>query len=138
MLWIDPERVTLETESELIELDGVELIAADRRAGRLVVEYTDRGPHAGFADVTEQRTSVRIVRRPDETAPPGLGTAATLRFRTARASGDAGGALVSIVVVVAGVEHQFDVRRGGRQVLTCIAVSEDGALDPVTIEREDA
>ncbi|RMD63572.1 MAG: hypothetical protein D6824_05145, partial [Planctomycetota bacterium] len=60
MLLLSPHRTTLLGKT----LGGVQLVALDRRAPRLVREWSDLGPHLVFADAAEQLVQLRIVRRP--------------------------------------------------------------------------
>lgn len=137
MLWLQPERVELLGES----LDGVAAVVVDRRAARLVVEWSDLGAHAVFCDAPEQRVTVRVVRRvsgrPGESWGAGIGGAPTpgamgaLEFTASAGAGDASRRRVSASVVVTGVEHELREGKGATQTITCVAVSADGEADPI-------
>ena len=135
-LWLAPERVELLG----LSLEGVSAVAVDRRAARVVTEWGDLGAHAVMADVPEQRVTVRIVRRVSG-ADGGMfagvitpGAMGELLFTAAAGAGDGGRRRVSADVVVTAVEHELREGRGGAQTITCVAVSADGAADPVTEE----
>lgn len=136
MLWIDPEEVSLLGHA----LEGVEAVAVDRRAARLALEWSDAGPHAVFADAPEQRVDVRVTRRlasssgafESALAPGAMGQ---LSFVAERAGSDASRARVEMTVVVTGVEHALRAGSCARQVISCAAISSDGAADPVSVER---
>ncbi len=97
--------------------------------------WSDFGPHAVFADVPRRRTVVRIERTPasGEAAPARPGDLVSLGFRAAASGGGAGGEAVSATVVVRSVSLRLDATRGPAQVIECVAVSVDGAADPLTI-----
>jgi len=133
MLWLNPTEVTLGGR----RLEQVRAISMDQRATRLAVEHSDLGPHAVFVDAAERRTTLRIVRTGSadggfDGASIGLGEQASLSFRTAAGASDAGAGVVAATVVVVGVEHEWDDRRGGVQTIALEAVSMDGATAPVT------
>jgi hypothetical protein len=137
MFWIEPEEVSLLGHA----LGGVESVEIDRRATRLAMEWSDAGPHAVFADAPEQRVDVRIARRLEGgdgafEASVTPGAAGELSFAAGVAGSDAGRVRVSASVVVTAVEH--GLRAGGcaQQRILCVAVSADGAADPVTITKE--
>ncbi|MBL8745923.1 MAG: hypothetical protein JNK58_06150 [Phycisphaerae bacterium] len=129
MIWLNPVKVMLGS----FELRNVSLVAVDRGARRLVEEWTDLGPHVGFVDVPEQRVVVSISRHvvETETVAPKPGESHTLTFRSSAGLSAAGVRLVSIAVVVTSVEHAMT--KGGRatQSIRAVAVSSDGAADPV-------
>ena len=130
MLWIDPDNVTLGA----LPLPGVSAITVDRRAERAAVEWSDFGPHAVFADVPEQRTTIRLTRtmRPGDTLAPRPGDLATLRFRAAPSLAASGAVAISTDSVVLSVSHAADTKRGMTQTIDLLALSSDGALDPIT------
>jgi len=59
VLIVTPTSVRFDT----LTLDDVTLIAIERSAERAVVEWSDLGPHPTFADVPEQRITVKVARR---------------------------------------------------------------------------
>lgn len=136
MLWIEPEEVSLLGHA----LGGVELVGVDRHATRMALEWSDAGPHAVFADAPAQRVEVRVSRRmagsdgafETDLAPGAMGE---LSFTANRAGSDADRVRVSMTVVVSAVEHGLRVGKCGQQTILCVAVSADGASDPVSIEK---
>lgn len=129
MIWLNPDQVTLGSNA----LTGVLFIAVDRAAAKLVVERTDLGPYAAFADAPEQRITIRISRevRADESTPVRPGDLAALSFRTAPNASAAGGRAVAATVVIVSIEHTISPRGGARQTIEAIPISADGAADPI-------
>jgi len=130
MLWIDPTEVTLGS----LALTGVSAITVDRRAERAVVEWSDFGQHPVFADVPEQRTTIRLIRamHPGDTLAPKPGEAAALKFRVGASLAESGAATVSADTVVLSVSHAADTKRGMVQTIDLVALSTDGGVDPIT------
>lgn len=114
-------------------LDHVELLTVDRLSGELALEWSDRGPHVVFADAPEQRVMIRLKRAltADESAPARAGDAGELRWRRS-AGTDAGSREYAASVVVQSVEHELSVKGGALQRIVMVAISPDGAADPVT------
>lgn len=132
MLFLEPQNVTLDTTT----LEHVSAISFDRTADRLAVEYSDKGPHAVFADVPQQRVSVTIVRDLIEGDPlisgvfvPGFATALT--FATAPADSDAQRLSFSAALVITAVEHDLTRAKGAVLKITAVALSTDGLTDPI-------
>lgn len=130
MIWLNPANVAFGDET----LANVESVAVDRAASRLIVDHTDGGPHAVFADAPEQRVTVRVVRRlvAPETPEPTPGEMGTLVFD---ASSNASSASVQRVTIgnamVTSVTHTITRTGGARQNIDFVAVSSDGIVDPV-------
>lgn len=132
MLLLNPSTVTLGPHT----FSDVVLLTIDRTAERTAEEWSDAGPHPVFADIPEQRTLVRIVRRPerDDLAPPRPGEQHALVFNTSPNLSDADRRRIAIAAaVVTGVTHQVGGPKGAQQTITLTALSADGAADPVTI-----
>lgn len=132
MLILNPPTVQLGPHT----LEDVALLAIDRVAHRTAEEWSDAGPHPVFADVPEQRTVVRIVRRleRDDPAPPLPGEQHTLAFHTSPNLSDADRRRISIAAaVVTAVTHQVGGPKGAQQTITLTALSSDGATDPVAV-----
>jgi hypothetical protein len=130
VLWIDPTNVTLGATP----LPGVSAITVDRRAERTTIEWSDMGPHAVFADIPEQRTTIRIARAAGPADPPAPkpGDTATLTFRTGPSRASSGAVAVSATVVILAIAHTTDHTRGTTQTIECLALSTTGAADPIT------
>ena len=130
MVFLNPDRVTLGS----LTLTNVQFVAIDREARRTALEYTDLGPYAAFADVPEQRVSVRIVRRitESEALPIKPGDRVTMALRTAPNLSAAGVRAIAATVVISAVEFTLSNRGGAVQRISAIAISTTGAVDPVT------
>lgn len=129
--------------------DDATLIAIDRAPARLAENWSDLGPYQVFADAPEQRITIRIVRRltRDQPPPPPLGTMAQLRFATSPSASDAGRRLIEATAVLIEVDHQLPGdgdppsrtrARSASQTLTLVAISGDGADDPIVITAAPA
>ncbi|RNC80449.1 MAG: hypothetical protein ED559_01150 [Phycisphaera sp.] len=131
MFVLAPESVEFDGDPWL----GVESIAIDRIASREVVEVGDLGPHVVFADVPEQRVSVKVTRKIErsELGSVAPGDEGELQFRAGFGRTDAGWLNVTVGVVVTRVDHDFN-RNGVLRVVTMVAVSPNGVTDPVTVE----
>jgi hypothetical protein len=129
MIWLNPEKVTFGP----FELRNVMSVAVDRVSHRTAEEWTDLGPHLGFADVPEQRVSVMIFRRilETETTGPRPGESHALAFRTSAGASAAAARLVSMSVVVTSVEHFVSSSGRATQRIRGAAVSNDGLADPM-------
>lgn len=130
MLVLNPERVTFAGQS----WEGVESIAIDRLAHRLVQEWSDAGPQMVWADVPEQRVRLALVQRLDRGAIEGPlpGALGLLRFEAARSGSDAGRVTIEAQVVVGDVRHEV-TRKGGLRSIVLWALSSDGVSDPVSV-----
>lgn len=136
MIWLDPTRVTLAGAA----LEGVSSVSVDRKATRFVEEHSDFGPHIVFADAPERRVTVRVVRR---VGADGAGTfrpgdSGELAFEVGASASAAGGRRVSMQVVVQSIANRVDPKAGATQMIECVALSSDGAADPVSDEAVEA
>lgn len=129
MLIIKPRSVTLLG----VTLEHVDAVGVDRRTSKRVEERTDLGPHIVFADAPEQRVTVSITRTltRDEASGFRPGQQGELRFVAAPSDSDAGRRSFSATVVIVSVEHDLGVKFGARQRIVALAVSTDGANDPI-------
>lgn len=127
-----------------LALDNILSVTIERLAAREVVEFSDLGPHVAYADVAEQRIHINVMRRP---TPPELGTlrpgdASELVFAAAAGVSDAARIRVRVLCMVREVKYDFNdgsaapggSRASPRQTLTFLALSPEGADDPVIIE----
>ncbi len=133
MIWLNPKTVDLGGTI----LDNVSSVSIDENSSRLVVEHQDDGPHVVFVDVPERKIVVKIRRRvvTDEVLGIDLGDSRALTMRTTDSGGDGlNGAQVTATVVVTDLAYDVDRKRGAELVITAIAVSSDGAIDPVTVQ----
>lgn len=130
MLILNPDSVTFDSAT----LSDVTAIAIDRTTERDTVEWSDRGPHAVFADVPQQRTTIKIRRaltRPelDGPRPTDYGL---LTVRASATASHAGRRELRASCVVTRITHDVS-RSGATQTLELIAVSPTGDTDPITL-----
>jgi hypothetical protein len=111
-------------------------VSVDRAAARTLVEWTDTGPHAVFADVPEERVTIRVSRRllRDTAFALRPGDAAELVVYTSATAGDAARRRLRASCVVTAVSHDVSTRNGAVQTVTLVAVSSNGSSDPLVIE----
>ncbi len=116
--------------------DGVRSVAIARRAERLVEEWSDDGPYCVLADVPEQRVSIAITQElaGEDLRAPKPGEAGALAFHASPAAGDAGRIRVRTHAVVTSIDYEVSHRHGARRTVTLLAITHDGALDPITID----
>jgi hypothetical protein len=117
-----------------VALADVDALAVDRRTSKHAEERTDRGPHLVFADAPEQRVTVAITRTltRDEATTFRPGDQGDLRFTTAPSASDGARRTFAATVVILSVEHDLTLRNGVRQRIHAVALSADGAADPVS------
>jgi hypothetical protein len=134
MIWLNPETVTIGG----VDLGGVRSIAVAHRADKLVVEFSDGGPHPTFADAPEQRTTITLKRAVVSNEDPGVrpGDEAVFEARIAPTGADTPGVTLSAAVVVTGVASRSDRKSGAEQTIEAVAVSPDGSTDPLAVTPE--
>lgn len=132
MLMLNPQSVRFGAA----RWDDVAAVLVNRAAARLTIEWSDMGPHIVFADVPEERVTIRVTRRlvRGTTFTPRPGDAAELVAYTAPTAGEASRRRVRIGAVVTDVSHEVSTRHGGVQTVTLVGISTNGAADPVVIE----
>jgi hypothetical protein len=115
--------------------DDVIAVAIDRSAHRLVEEWSDAGPYAAFADVPEQRVTIQVVQQvgAEDLAAPRPADQAVLTFDTAPTAAESARRRVTATAVVTAVAHDLSQKRGATRTITLVAVSPDGAADPIAI-----
>lgn len=130
MLILNPRTVTFGAST----WEGVSAVAIDREGTRLVQEWDDFGPHLVHADVPEHRVRVKVVQEVarDDVNAPVPGEQATLSLYTAPAGNELKRRKLTCIAVVTEVSHELSIKRALRNV-TLIAVSPDGAADPITV-----
>lgn len=137
---LNPEVVRFET----LVFEDVVSVEVDRVGTRVAEEWTDAGVHAGFVDVAELRTSVRVTRRlgTESVAGPVVGALGVLTFYTSATWGDGSGGgrrRVRVRGVITAVKNSIGA--GGKasasaeQEITIVAASVDGASDPVSVDE---
>lgn len=137
MLIINPARVTLGPHT----FTDVESVAINRIATRTVIEIGDSGPHAVFADVPEQRTTITITRRLATADALDLapGDTLSLGVEFSKEATDAGRTRVQASCVLLENRHELGLATGGAgrpramQLLSLVALSSDGAADPIQL-----
>jgi hypothetical protein len=131
MLILNPREVSFANDT----WPNVTLVAIDRTSTRLAVNWTDNGPHPTFADAPEQRVDVQVVMdvEREDVDVPRPGEQGTLTLVTSPTASDAARRQVSMTAVVTGVSHELSLKRGATRTVDLIALSSDGATDPVTV-----
>ena len=130
MLSLNPQSVSLLGAA----LTDVASIAIDRRAIRTAEEHSDLGPYCVFADIPQQRVTITITRAINnpEPPPPPPGSQGQLSFTAATsASDDAPRRTYTATVVLTAIDHDLSSAKGATQRIACLAISPDGATDPV-------
>ncbi|MCC7387776.1 MAG: hypothetical protein IT431_03310 [Phycisphaerales bacterium] len=119
--------------------EDVSAIVIDRVGAKTVKEWSDLGPHVVLADVPEQVVTVRVVQHVarDDVGAPLPGGSGELVFHTAPAGGDTPRKRLAAQCVVTDVTHELSLKHGAVRTVRLIAVSADGAADPVTIGDAD-
>jgi hypothetical protein len=114
-------------------------VVIDREAAAEVVEWTDAGPHVAFADVTRQRVRVKVERAvgsPGEMDSPRPGEQQRLGVQWSRGHSSSAELSLTAQCVVVRVTHEVTGKGVTRRV-ELVAVSVDGARDPLTITKLD-
>lgn len=132
MLIIDPREVVFGASTWA----GVTSVSIERRAAKSFAEYAGTGPHVVLADVPEQRVEVTVVQEllSDDMDAPVPGWTGGLSFETALNGSQAGRTRISMQAVVLGVRYSASRKSGSVRTVELLAVSPDGAADPVTVE----
>ena len=133
MLILHPREVTFLA----VPWKQVTSIIIDRTAQRVLIEHADTGPFPVFADVPEQRITVRVTMDigEDTLAAPGLGTLGTLEFATAPTGPRVARHQVSMQAVVTSVTHEVSLRKGAVRTVELTVVAPAGNVDPVTVSE---
>jgi hypothetical protein len=136
MLILNPRRVIFADQP----WEQVTLVAIDRRAQRLALEWSDAGPHAVFADVPEQRVDLRVVMdvERDDIGGPAPGQLGELTLVTSPTASDARRRRLTVSAVVTAVSHEVSLRKGAVRTVELVAVSAGGADDPIAITEAGA
>ncbi len=131
MVFLNPDIVTLGA----LRLTNVAFVAIDRQARRTALEYSDLGPYAAFVDVPEQRITLRIVRRITESETSALkpGDKVVFSVRVAPGASAAQALRIECQVVITSIDAALSNRAGATQRISAVAVSTDGAADPIVI-----
>jgi len=135
MLLLSPRTVTFAATL----WPNVALVAIDRAASRPLLDYTDAGPHPTFADAPEQVTRIRIVQElaSEDLGSPRPGELGTLELFTSPTATNRPRTRLSAIACVESVTHEVSLKRGTLRTITLVALSPDGAADPITTEGAD-
>jgi hypothetical protein len=130
MLIVNPDVVWLGAA----ELRGVKSVAVERVGQRVALAWSDAGPHAAFADVPEQKVTMRVVQELPgayENSPrPGDSVSVSVHVAPSGAEGQR--RRLSATGVVTGVTYQVLQRGGSTRTIELVLVSSDGVADPIT------
>lgn len=118
---------------------NVTLVAIDRLTTRAALDYSDFGPHPIFADAPEQTTRIKVIQElgADDLGAPRPGETGTLTLFTSPTATNRPRTKLSTLASVESVTHEVSLKRGTHRTITLIALSPDGATDPITTESSD-
>lgn len=122
-----------------VEYTSVESCAIDRTAHKEVVEWSDNGSFAVFADVPEQKVEIKLTQRLESNAADQLldllrpGQSAAIEILTSLNSSHARRRKLTATCVVRAVRNLVSVGKDpqARRVIELVAISSDGSTDPV-------
>ncbi len=131
MLIIDPLAVSFGGEA----WEGVTAVAIDRDTVKQVLEFSDLGPHAVFADAPEQRVDITVTMELVRSVPdsPRPGNMAELRIGVRPGGSDANRREVVAQAVVLSVAHAISGKKGATRTIRLVAISTTGVDDPVAV-----
>ena len=114
---------------------NITLIAIDRKSTRLALAWSDNGPHPTFADAPEQQTLIQVVMdvEREDLGAPRPGDQGELTFVTSPTASDASRRRLTTTAVVTNVTNELSLKRGSIRTISLIALSPDGADDPIAI-----
>ncbi|QYK47540.1 MAG: hypothetical protein KF838_12200 [Phycisphaeraceae bacterium] len=118
---------------------NVALVTIDREASRSVIAYTDTGPHPTFVDAPEQVTRIKIVQElaSEDLGAPRPGEVGMFELFTSPTSTNRPRTRLAAEACVESVTHEVSLKRGAVRTITLIALSTDGATDPIATEPSD-
>ena len=113
--------------------ENVARVSVDRVSVSSASEWDDLGPHLVFADVVRQRAVIRVTQEIEGDDFDGLVLGELDEFSFVGSSGtDAGRVRVEADVVVESVLNKVS-DFGSSRVITLVAVSSDGSVDPIRV-----
>ncbi len=135
MLLLNPRHVTFAGAL----WNDVAAVTIDRSARRTALEWSDLGPHAVLADVPEQQVTIRVVQHlaRGDIGAPRPSDEGELTFHTSPAGADSPRKRIAAHCVVLDVTHELSLKHGALRTITLVALSTDGAADPITTEPAD-
>jgi hypothetical protein len=121
-----------------VEYTNVESCAIDRTPHKEVVEWSDNGAFAVFADVPEQKVEIKLTQRLETAAADQVldllrpGQSVAIEIRTSLNSSHARRRKLTATCMVRAVRNLVSVGKDpqARRVIELIAIS-DGSSDPV-------
>lgn len=118
---------------------NVTLVAIDRETSRAALDFGDLGPHPVFADAPEQTTRLRVIQElgADDLGAPRPGEIGTVTLFTSPTATSRPRMKLSVLACVESVTHEVSLKRGTHRTITLLALSPDGASDPITTESSD-
>lgn len=133
MLVLTPELVRFASQT----WPAVRTVAVSRQTDSELVDWSDRGPHAVFADAARQSTRVRIVMGVgvDELSLPMPGTSGELSIRARQGAGDGMRAEVRTTAVLTAISYRMSSKDAPERIIDLVALSTDGRQDPITVTR---
>jgi len=113
--------------------EKVARVSVDRLSSQRVEEFDDLGPHVVFVDVGKQRAVIRVTQEidGDDIGGPIPGDLEGLSFVGSSGSDARRVKVVADAVVESVLNKVSDY--GSTRVITLIAVSSDGSVDPITV-----
>lgn len=139
MLILNPRQVVFGSTTYA----DVLIVAIDRGAKRVAVEWSDLGSHVAFADVPEQIVGVKLVQEVVDGSPDGPkpGDSATLSFVASPTGSDSSRLRFSATAVVTSCAHEIVTSGkgiGARRTVEFVLVSATGASDPISVTAAGA
>lgn len=122
-----------------LEWTHVALVAIDRETERAALEFGDLGPHPVFADAPEQTTRIKVVQElsSEDLGSPRPGEVGALVLHTSPTATNRPRMRLSATACVESVAHEVSLKRGTLRTIVLVALSVDGAADPITTEGAD-
>ena len=122
-----------------VEYANVESCVIDRTPHKEVVEWSDNGAFAVFADVPEQKVEIKLTQRLETAAADQLldllrpGQSVAIEILTSLNSSHARRRKLAATCVVRAVRNLVSVGKDpqARRVIELTAISSDGSSDPV-------
>lgn len=130
MIVIRPDQVKFGS----VYWSGVVRVSLDRLSARTIEEWGGDGPHAEFVDVARQRVVIRVVQEieGDDLRSPIPGEQEQFLMIVSPSGSDASKTRVRCDAVIESVQSKASDFGASRRV-TLIAVSGDGAVDPIEV-----
>jgi hypothetical protein len=137
MFVLNPEKVQFGSAA----WPNVVSVAVDSAAVQPAEDWGDGGPWCVLVDCPQRRVALTVKQElrgtplPDGAAE--LGAQAELKFYTSPSASSRGRVRVKATAVITGVSHEHRVGAAPVRVIELLAVSADGAADPVAVEAAE-